>query len=190
MSDSLQPHGMQHSKPPCPSPTPGACSNSCPLSQWCHPTISSSVISFSSHLQSFPASGSFPVSQFFPSGGQSIGALASASVLSVNIQDWSPLQLTGWIFLQSNGLSRVFSKITFQKHQFFGAQLSLWSNSHIYTWLLRKTKALTSWTFVSKVMPLLYNMLSRLVIAFLPRNKRLLISWLQSPSAVIFEPRK
>ena len=127
MSDSLQPHGLQHTRLSCPSLTPRACSNSCPLSQWCHPTISSSVIPFS-RLQSCPASGSFPISQFLTSGGQSIGASASASVLPKNIQDWFPLGWTGWISLQSKGLSRVFSNTTVQKHQFFGAQLSLWSN--------------------------------------------------------------
>ena len=125
MSDSLRPHGLQHTKPPCPSPSPGACSNSCPSSQWFHPTISSSVVLFSSCLQTFPASGSFQMSQFFASGGQNIGASASASVLPANIQDWFPLGWTGWISLQSKGLSRVFSHTTVQKHKFFGAQLSL-----------------------------------------------------------------
>ena len=125
MSDSLWPHGLQHTRPPCPSPTPGAYSNSCPLSRWCHPTISSSVIPFSSSLQSFPASGSFPVSQFFASGGQSIRVSASTSVLPINTQDWSPSEWTGWISLQSKGLSRVFSSTTVQKHQFFSTQLSL-----------------------------------------------------------------
>ena len=119
VSDSLQPHGLQHARPPCPSPTPGACSNSCPLSWWCHPTISSSIVPFSSCLQSFPASGSFPMSQFFSSGSQSIGVSASASVLPMNIQDWFPLGLTGLIFLQSKGLSSI-SNTTVQKHQFFG----------------------------------------------------------------------
>ena len=138
LSNSLWPHGLQHARPPCLSPTPGACSNSCPLSWWCHPTISSSVIPFSSWHQSFPASGSFPLSQLFTSGGQSIGVSASASVLPMNIQDWSPLGLTGWISLQSKGLSRVFSNTIVQKHQFFSAQLSLWSNSHNHTWLLEK----------------------------------------------------
>ena len=109
MSESLRPHELQHARPPCPSPTLGACSNSCPSSQWCHPAISSSVVPFSSCLQSFPASGSFPMSQFFTSGGPSIGALASASVLPVNIQGWFPLGLTGRIFLLSKGLSRIFS---------------------------------------------------------------------------------
>ena len=138
MSDSLWPHGLQHARPPCPSPTPGVYPNSCPLSQWCHSTISSSVILFSSCLQSFPASGSFKMSQLFTLGGQSIGVSASASVLPMNIQDWSPLGWTGWISLQSKGLSRVFCNTTVQKHQFFGTQLSSQSNSHIHTWLLEK----------------------------------------------------
>ena len=124
VSDSLQPHGLQHARFPCPSPTPRAYSNSCPLSWWCHPTISYSVIPFSS-LQSFPASGSFQMNQFFTSVGQSIGVSASASVLPMNIQEWFLLGLTGWISLQSKGLSRVFSNTTVQKHQFFGAKLSL-----------------------------------------------------------------
>ena len=135
--NSLQPHGLQHARPPCPSPTPGACSISRPLSRWCHSTISSSVVPFSSRLQSFPASGSFRMSQFF-TGGQSIRASASASVLPMNIQGWSPLGWAGWISLQSKGLSRVFSNTTVQKHQFFSAQPSLWSNSHTHTWLLEK----------------------------------------------------
>ena len=128
---------LQHARLSCPSPTPGACSNSCPLSQWCHPTISSSVIPFSC-LQSFPASGSFLMSQFFASRGQSIGVSASASVLPMNIQDWFPSEWTGWLSLQSKGLSRVFSNTTVQKHQFFCTQLSLEFNSDIYTWLLKK----------------------------------------------------
>ena len=136
MSDSLRPHGLQHPRLPCPSPTPRACSNSCPSSQWCHPTISSSVVPFSSWLQSFPESESFQTSQFFASCGQSFGTSASALVLPMNIQDWFPLGLTGLISLLSNGLSRVFSNTTVQKHQFLGAQLSLWSNSHIHMWLL------------------------------------------------------
>ena len=117
---------LQHARHPCPSPTPGPYSNSCPLSRWCHPTISSSVIPFSFCLQSLPASGSFPMNQFFPSGGQSIRASPPASVLPINIQDWFPLGWTGWISLQSKGLSRVFSNTTAQKYQFFGTQLSLW----------------------------------------------------------------
>ena len=137
VSVSLRPCGLQHSRLPCPSPTPGAYSNSCPSCQWCHPTISYSVIPFSSCLQSFPASGSFPVSQFFTSSGQSIGVSASPSVLPMNIQDWFPLGWTGWISLQSKGLSGVFNT-TVQKHQFFGAQPSSQSNSHIHTWLLEK----------------------------------------------------
>ena len=125
MSDSLQPHGLQHARTPCPSPTTGVYSNSCPLSRWYHPTISSSVIPFSSRLESFPASGSFPVSQFFASSNQRIGVSASTSVLPMNIQDWFPLGWTGWISLLSRGLSRVFFNTTVQKCQFFGAQLSL-----------------------------------------------------------------
>ena len=126
VSNSLWPHGLQHARLPCPSPTPGAYSNSCPSCRWCHPTISPSVIPFSSCLQfSISASGSFPVSQFFSSGGQSIGISASASVLPINMQDWFPLGWTVWISLQSKGLSRIFSNTTVQKHQFFGAQLSL-----------------------------------------------------------------
>ena len=125
VSDCLQPHEPQDARPPCPSPTPRVYQNPCPSSWWCHPTISSSVIPFSSCPQSFPASGSFQMSQLFASGGQSSGVSASTSVLPVNIQDWSPLEWTGWISLQSKGLSRVFSNTTVQKHQFFGAQLSL-----------------------------------------------------------------
>ena len=125
MSDSSGPHGLQHTRPPRPSPTPGVYTNSCPLSWWYHPAISSSVVPFSSCLQSFPASGSFPRSQFFASGGQSIGVSASASFLPKNTQDWSPLEWTGWISLQSKGLSRVFSNTAVRKHQFFSAQLSL-----------------------------------------------------------------
>ena len=124
VSDSSRPHGLHHSRPPCPSPTPRVYSNSCPLSQWCYPTISSSIIPFSSHFQSCPASGSFKMRQFFASGSQNIGISTSASVLPMNIQDWFPLGWTGWISLQSKGLSRVFTT-TVQKHQFFGAQLSL-----------------------------------------------------------------
>ena len=139
MSDSLQPHVLQHTRAPCPSPTPGVYSNSCPLSWWYHPTISSSVVPFSSSLQSFPASGSFQMNQFFTSGGQSTEASASASVLPMNIQVWFSLRYTGWISFQFKGLSRVFSNTTDQKHQFISAQLSYYSNSHIHTWLLEKT---------------------------------------------------
>ena len=136
--NSLWPCGLQHARLPCPSPSPGVCSNLCPSGRWCHPNISSSVIPFSSCLQSFPAAGSFQMSQFFTSGGQSIGASVSASVFPMNIQDWFSLGWTGWISLQSKGLSRVFSNTTVQRHQFFGAQLSSQSNSHIHTWLLEK----------------------------------------------------
>ena len=131
-------HGLQHARLPCPSPTPGAYSNSCPSSRWCHPTISPSVNPFSSCLQSFPPSRTFPMSRFFTSGGRSIGASASAAVLAMTIRDWFPLGLKGWISMHSKGLSRVFSNTTVQKHQLFGAQLSLESKSHIHTWLLEK----------------------------------------------------
>ena len=173
MSDSLWLHGLQHTGLPCPSPTPGACSNSWPFSRWCHPTISSSVIPFSSRLHSFPASVSFPVSWLFATGGQSMQNSASASVLSISIHGWFPLGLTGLI-LQSKEIWRVFSNTTVQKHQFFSIQLSLWSNSHIHT-QLRENHSLTIQNFVGKVMSLLFNMLSRFVIAFLPRSRHLLI---------------
>ena len=148
MSSSLLSHGLQHTRLPCPSPTPRACWNSCPSSWWCHPTISSSVVPFSFCLQSFPASGSFPVSQFFTPGGQSIRVSASASILPMNIQDWFPLGWTGWISLQFKGLSRVFSNTTVQKYQFFSAQVSLWFNSqlsiHDY-WKNHSPVPITSW---------------------------------------------
>ena len=134
VSNSLGPHGLQYVRLPCPSPTPGAYSNSCSLSWWCCPTTSFSVVPFSSWLQSFPALGSFLISHFFTPGGQSTGVSASTSVLSTNIQDWFPLEWTGWISLQSKGLSRVFSNTTVQKHQFLGAQPSSQSYSHIHTW--------------------------------------------------------
>ena len=191
MSDSLQLHGLQHTRPPCPLPTPGVYSNSCPSSRWCHPIISSSVVPFFSCPQSFPASRSFQMSQLLTSGGQSIGVSASTSVLPMNIQDWFSLGWTGWISLQSNGLSIESllqyhsSKASILHHSaFFMVQLS-----HPYM-TSGKTIALTRWTFVGKVMSLLFNILSRLVITFLPRSKGLLISWLQSPSAVILEPPK
>ena len=136
MSDSLWPHESQHAGPPCPSPTPGVHSNLHTSSRWCHPAISSSVIPFSSCPQSLPASGSFPMSQLFPWGGQSTGVSASTSVLPMNTQDWSPLGWTGWSSLESKGLSRVSSNTTVQKHQFFNAQLSSQSISHIHTWPL------------------------------------------------------
>ena len=192
VSDFLWPHELQHARPPCPSPTPGVHPNPCPLSQWCHPAISSSVVPFSSCPLSSPAPESFPMSQLFASGGQSIGVSASTSVLPMNTQDWSHLEWTGWISLQSKGLSRVFSntKIRVQKHQFFSAQPSSQSNSHILIRSLEKPIALTRRTFVGKVISLLFSVLSRLVRTFLPRSKHLLISWLQSPSAVILEPEK
>ena len=138
VSDSLRPHESQHARPHCPSQTPGVYSNSCPSSRWCHPVISSSAVPFSSCPQFLPASGSFPMSQFFAWGGQSTGVSALASVLPMNTQDWSPIGGTGWISLQSRGLSRVFSNTTVQKHPFFGAQLSSPSNSHIHTRPLEK----------------------------------------------------
>ena len=137
VSNSLWPHELEHARPPCPSPTPGVHPNSCPLSQWCHPAISSSVIPFSSCHRSLPASGSFPMSQLFAWGGQSTGVSALASVLPKESQGWSPLEWTGWISLQSKGLSRR-SNTTVQKHQFFGAQPSSQSNSRIHTWPLEK----------------------------------------------------
>ena len=150
MSDSLRPRESQHARPPCPSTTPGVHSNSCPSSWWCHPAISSSVVPFSSCPQSLPASESYPISQLFAWGGQSIGISASALVLPMNTQDKCPLGWTGWISLQSKGLSRVFSNTTVQKHQFFGAQLSSQSKSRIHTWPTGKTIALTRRTFVGK----------------------------------------
>ena len=159
VSDSLPPHGLQHTRPPCLSPTPRVYSNSCPLSQWYHPVISSSVIPFYSCLQSFPASGSFQTSQFFASPGQSIGVSASTSFLPMNNQDWPPLGWTGWISLQSKGLSRVFSNTTVQKHQFFGSAFFILQFSYPYM-TTGKTIALTRQTFVDKVMSLLFNMLS------------------------------
>ena len=138
MSVSLRPHELQHARPPCPSSTPGAHWNPCPSSWWCHPAISSSVVPFSSCPQSLPASESFPMSQHFTWGGQSIGVSTLASVLPMNTQDWSPLEWTGWISLQSKGLSRVFSNTTVQNHQFFSTELSSQSTSHIHTWPLEK----------------------------------------------------
>ena len=153
MSNALQPRKLQHTRSPCPSPTPRVHPNSCPLSRWHHPTISSSVIPFSSCPQSFPGSGSFQMCQLFASGGQSIGVSASTSVLPMNTQDWSPLGWTGWISLQSNKLSRVFSNTTVQKHQFFGSAFFTVQLSHPYM-TTGKTIALTRWTFVGKVMSL------------------------------------
>ena len=185
---SLRPHGLQHTGLLCPSLSPWVCSKSCPWSQWCHPTISSSVTHFSSCLQSFPASESFPASWFLTSDGQRIRTSAASSVLPMNIQGWFPLGWTGLISLLSKGLSRVFPSTTIQKHQLFGAQPSSWPNSHICTWLL-DTIALIIQNLVSKLMSLLFNTLSSFVIAFLLRSKHLLISQLKSPSTVILEPR-
>ena len=190
-SDSLQLHGLQHARPPCPSPTPGVYSNSCPLSQWCHSTISSSVIPFSSCLQSFPAPGSFQMSQFFTSGGQSIGVSASASVLPLYIQDLFPLGWIGWISLH---FPRDFQE-SFPTPQFKSINFSVLSFLHSPT----LTSIHDYWKncsfdymdlFFGKVISLLFNTLSRLVIGFLPRRKPLLISRLLSPSTVILEPPK
>ena len=183
MSDPLWPHG---STPGLPAHHQSPELAQTPSSWWCYPAISSSVVPFSSCLQSFPVSGSFPVSQFFTSGGQSIGVSASTSILPMNIYDWFPLGLTGWISLQSKGPSRAFSIITVQKYQFFVLSF-LYSPTLTSIYDYWNTIVLTRWTFVGKVMSLLFNMLSRLVIAFHPRSKRLLISWLESSSAVIFE---
>ena len=181
MPDSLQHHGLQHTRLPCSSPTPRVCSNSCPLSQWCHPTISSSVVPFSSCLHSFPASEYFLMSQYFASGGQSTGVSASALVLPMNVQGWFP-------WLVWSPCSPRDSQESSPTPQFKSISSSVLSFLHnIHTWL-GKTIALARQTFVDKVMSLLFNMLFRLVIAFLPRNKCLLISWLQSPSTVILEP--
>ena len=150
LSDSLLLRGLQHNSLPCPSPSPGVCSNSCPLFQWCHPAISSSVTQFSSCLQCFPVSESIPMSWLFISGGQSVAVSASVSVLPMNVWGWLSLDLTRLISLLSKRLSRVFSSTTGGKHEFFGSQSSLWSNSHIHTWL-GKVIVLTIWTFVSKV---------------------------------------
>ena len=161
MSESLQPHELQNAKLPCPSPSPWVCSNPCPLNQWCHPNISSP---FPSAL-TFPASGSFSLSRLLASGGQSIGDSASTLVFPMNIQGWFSSGFTGLISLQFRELSRVFPSPTVRKHQFFGIKLSLWSSSHIHTWLLEKPKLWLHRTFVSKVMSLLSNKLSRLLVA-------------------------
>ena len=190
MSDSLQPHGLQHARLPCPSLTPEACANSCPLSRWCHPTISSSVIPFSSYLQSFPASGSFPMNQFFASGSQSVGASAPASVLPMTIH-WT--EYSGLISFRMDWLDLLAVQETLKsllQHHSSKSSI-LWRSAFFIVQLsypymtTGKTIPLTRRTFVGKVMSLLFTMLPNLVIAFLTRSKRLLILWLQSPSAVI-----
>ena len=188
VSNSLP--GLQHARLPHPSLSLRVCSNSHPLNWLCHPTVLSSVAPLSSCPQTFPSSGWFPMSQHLASGGQSIGVSASASVHPMNIHSWFPLGLTSLTSLQSNGLSRVFSNTTVLKHQFFCTQPSFWSSSHIHTWLMEKPLSLTIWTFVDKVMSLLFSTLSKFFIAFTPRSKHLLISWLQSLSTVILEPKK
>ena len=176
MSDSLRPHEPQHARLPRPSLSASVCSNSCPLNQWCHPNISSSITHFFSCSQSFPASWSFPVSQLFTSGGQNFGASASTSVLSMNIQGWFPLGLTGLIslFSKETNLSRVFCSTSIWKHQFFSTQPSLWSSSYFRMWLLEKPQLWLYESLLAKWL-LLFNMLSRFIIAFLPRSKYLLI---------------
>ena len=189
VSDSLRPHESQHARPPCPSPTPGVHSNLHPLSWWCHPAISSSVVPFSYCPQSLPASESFPMNQHFAWGGQNIGVSTLASFLPKNTQDWSPLEWTGWIFAVQGTLKSLL------QHHSSKASI-LWRSAFFTVQLLHpymtrgKSIALTRRTLVGKVMSLLLNILSRLVITFLPRSKHLLISWLQSPSAVIWEPPK
>ena len=188
MSDSLWPHGLQHARLPCPSPSPRIGSNSCPLSQWCHPTISSSVVPFCSCLQSFPTSGSFPMSQLFASSGQSIGASASASVPQWIFRVDLLEDLLVWLFAVQETLKSL-------QHHNLKASI-LWHSAFFMIQLsppyttTGKTIALTKWTVVGKVVSLLFNMLSKLVIDFLPRSKHLLISRLQSLSAVILEPKK
>ena len=189
VSDSLWPRDLQHARLPFPLLSPQVCSNSCPLSRWCHPTISSSIVPFSSCLQSFPASGSFQVSWLFTSDDQVIGASASASVLPVNIQGLFLLGLTGLISLLSKGLASLFQHHSSKASNFWCLAFLMVQLSHPYM-TTEKTIALTRWTFVSKIMSLLFNMLSRFVIAFLPSSKCLLISWLQSLSAVILKPKK
>ena len=189
ISHSLWLHELQYARLPCPSPTPGVYPNSCPLSRWCHLSNSSSVIPFSSYLESFLTSGSFQMRQLFATGSQNIGVSASTLVLPVHIQGWFPLWWTGWLHAVQANLKSLLqhhsSKASVLWHSaFFIVQLS-----HPYM-TTGKIMILTRWTFVGKVMPLLFNMLSSLVIAFLPRSKCLLISWLQSPSAVILEPKK
>ena len=191
MSNPLWPRGLQPARCICHSLSPGVCSNSHPLNLWCYLTILLSAALFFC-FQSFPASGSLPMNLLFASCGQNIGASASASVLPMNIQGQFTLGLTGLISLQSKRLSSVFSSTTIWKHKFLGRQPSWWSNSHIHTWLLEKPWL---WLYrllsaVGEVMSLLFNVLCRFVITFLPRSKNLLISWLHSPSTGILEPKK
>ena len=196
MSDSVTPW-IETCQAPVSPTVSQSCSKSCPLSCWCSLTISSSAavpsfaFNLSQHQGLFQWVGSFPMSWLFTAGGQSTGSSASGTGLAVNIQGWFPLGLTDLISLQPMGLSkRVVFSATVQKHQFFETQPSLWTNSHIHTWLLERNIALIILTFVSRAMCLLFNTLSRFVIVFLPGSKHLLISWLQSPSTVILEPKK
>ena len=171
MYDSLWPHELQHARLPCPSLSPGVCSNSCPLSQWCYLIISSSAVFFYFCLQSFPASESFPMSRLFTSGGQRIGASASAWALSMTIQVWFPLGLTGLIFLMSKGLSRVLSRTTIQKYQLFGAQFSLWTNSDNPYTTTGKTIALIIWMFLCNLLKWVYYWSSSIRILIYPFTK-------------------
>ena len=189
MSNSLWPHGLQHTRPPCPSPSPGVGPSSCSLHRWCHPTISSSGGLFSFCPQSFPASRTFPMNCLFSSDDQNIGTSASASILPVNMQGWPPLRLTGLISLLSKGLSGIFSSTTVRRHQFFDIAFFMVQLSQLYV-TTGKTIVLTTWTFVGRIMSLFFNILSTFVITFLPRSNCLLISWLQSLYAVILEPKK
>ena len=189
ISAYLRPHGLQHTRPPCPSPSPGACTGSCPLHHWCHPAISSSDALFSFCPQSFPASGTFPMSWLFTLGCQSIGASGSAAVLPMSIQSWFPLRLTGLISLLSKGLSGVFSSTTVQRHWFFCTLPSLWSSSHNWMWPL-EDHSLNHTDFFRQSNVSAFQHTSRFFITFLMRSNYLLISWLQSPSTVILEPNK
>ena len=190
VSNSLQAHGLQHTRPPCPEPSLKVCPSSCPLHQWCHPAISSSDTLSSFCLQSFSASGTFPMSQLFTSGDQNTGASASASILPKNIQDWFSLELTGLNSLESKGaLNSLFQHHSSKTSILWCSAFFIVQLSHPYM-PAGKTIALTRPSFVGQVMSLLFNMLSRFVIAFLPRGKRLLISWLQSLSSVTLEPKK
>ena len=188
VSNSLRPHRLQHTRLPYPLPSLSVCSNSCPLTQWYYPTISSSVAHFSSCPQPFTTSGSFQMSQFFTSGGQSIGVMASASALPMNIYGWFPSRLTGLIEFPSKGLSRVSSSTTIQKHHFFSVQPSSWSILYIHTWLMRNHSF--EYMDLCRQRSLLFITPSSFVMAFLPRSRHFFISWLQSSSAVNFEPKK
>ena len=188
VSDSLRPHEPQHTRPPCPSPTPRVFPNPCPLSRWCHPAISSSVVPFSC-AQSFPAARSFPMSQLFAWGGQSVGVSVSTSVRPMNTQDWSPLEWTGWSPCVQGTLRGLLQHHSSKVSIFWHSAFFTVQHSHPYM-TTGKSIALTRWTFVGKVMSLIFNMLSRLVLIFLPRSKHLLISWLQLLMQWFWSPQK